>query len=145
MGQAADAPNPETRLQWGSRRVEYGVEDYAASYTGLEDSRDTKSQWAVVGVGMKIPLKRLSSSVRPRQILPPLNRHGITGLIIAVPEKVGQIGFRAERKKEKYRPCSLDSLPSIVPTKGSHTRAQSLVFDYPRMPPSSDASLLRKS
>ena len=99
MGQAAEAPNPETCLQCGSRRIKLGVEDYAAGYTGLEDGRDTKSRWAMVGISMKIPLERLSSSVRPRQILPPLNRHGRTGLIIAVPEKVGQISFRAERKQ----------------------------------------------
>jgi hypothetical protein len=97
MGQAAEAPNPETRLQCGSRRVELEVEDYAASYTGLEDGRDTKSRWLMVGVGMKVPLKRLSSSVRPRQILPPLNRHGKTGLIIAVPKKlVRSVSVRKE-------------------------------------------------
>jgi hypothetical protein len=32
---------------------------------------------------------------------------------------------------KKIQPCSLDSLPSITPTKGSRTRAQSPVVDCP--------------
>ena len=76
MGPAADTPYPETRVQCGSRRVELEVEDYAASYTGFEDGRDTKSRRETVDMCMKAPVKRLSSSVRPRRTLcscpPPL-------------------------------------------------------------------------
>jgi hypothetical protein len=50
-----------------------------------------------------------------------------------------------KKKMKKIQPCSLDSLPSITPTKGSRARAQSPVVDCPGMPPSSDTSLLRKS
>ena len=68
---AADTPNPETRVQCGCRRVEPEVENYAASCTGFEGGRDTKSRRAMAGVRTKMPLKRLSSSVRlARSCLP---------------------------------------------------------------------------
>jgi hypothetical protein len=67
MGPAADTPNLGTRFQCGYRRVELEVEGYAASYTGFEDGRDTKSRWETVDMCTETPLKRLSSSVRPHR------------------------------------------------------------------------------
>ena len=73
MGPAADTPYPETRDQCGYRRVELEVEDYAASYTGFEDGRDTKARRETVDMWMKALVERLSSSARPHHILPPFH------------------------------------------------------------------------
>jgi hypothetical protein len=71
MVPAAEAPNPETRVHCGYRRVELEVEDYAAGYTGFKDGRDTKLRWETADMPVEAPVKRLSSSVWPYEILPP--------------------------------------------------------------------------